>query len=106
MTPEQACRITQYPDVPRNRTEQEKLIATLYPRIQGIRLGKMGDRQIYSIARDMYARAQKEWRAFIEEQSREIAELDYHEFLYEIFNVPESQRRDTNPSDLERELLD
>ena len=113
MTPEEAFTIIQYPDVPRDRDEQEQLIAVSYRRIHGRELGEMSDKQIYGIARDMYARAHKTWKKFIEEDKREAAkekeerlERDYNNYLYEIFNIPKSQRKYVNPSDLEMELLE
>jgi len=113
MTPEEAFIIIQYPDVPRNRDEQEKLIAVLYPKIHGKALGEYDEKQIYALARDMYARAHKTWKKFMEEDKREAAkeneerlERDYNNYLYEIFNIPLSHRKYVNPSDLERELLD
>ena len=113
MTPEEAFIIIQYPDVPRNRDEQEKLIAVLYPRIHDRELGEIDEKQIYAIARDMYARAHKTWKKFMEEDKREAAnekeerlERDYNNYLYEIFNFPLSQRKYVNPSDLERQLLE
>ena len=113
MTPEEAFIIIQYSDVPRNRDEQEQLIAVLYPRIHGKALGEYDENQIYALARDIYARAHKIWKKFIEEDKREAAreneeklEKEYNNYLYEIFNIPQSQRRYVNPSDLERQLLE
>ena len=113
MTPEEAFIIIQYPDVPRNRDEQEKLIAVLYPKIHGKALGEYDEKQIYALARDMYARAHKTWKKFMEEDKREAAkeneerlERDYNNYLYEIFNIPLSQRKYVNTSDLERQLLE
>ena len=68
------------------------------------------DRQLRAVSLHLHGEAQEVIERAMKEATKrpnlaEVVEIDYNNYLYEIFAIQPEQREDVNPSDLEAELL-
>lgn len=94
----QAYKILNYGTVPRQREEQIELIKAMsYTKLKGGKLlSECHDQQLYLVAGRLFREAESKVLAELKAQAREMREeedlIQYHAFLCDRFNIPESQR--------------
>ncbi|GEM_PF-6430850 len=106
---EQAQRIVAFGRIPPRREDQVKLLeAAGYTQLRRKPLASCGDSQIFTATQRIYHQATEVYRAKQEKLRLDLDQVtrDYARRLYETFNIPESQRNQISPSELEQQLLD
>lgn len=114
----QAYKMMDYGTVPRQRQEQIGLIKIMgYTRMRGGRLlSECPDQQLYQVAGRLFREAENMVLAELNAQTREMSEeeglirypkflVQYHAFLCDLFNIPESQRENHSINELEAQLM-
>ncbi|MBU0459716.1 MAG: hypothetical protein KKH52_03670 [Nanoarchaeota archaeon] len=109
MNKKQALEIRTITNFPRERVDQEEIIQKImgYSKLRGRPLDECSDAQIYTVAKRLYEQAyqpapRESFGASLLKQVR----VDYANHLYEIFNIPEEERAETDPAELEAILLE
>lgn len=111
MNLDQAYQILDYETVPKNRAEQLSLIRIIgYTRLRGGNLLQdCHDRQLLQVAQRLFKKAgdkvQAELNAELREINDEAEQVQYHSFLCDSFNIPESEREQYTISELEEQLM-
>ncbi len=113
MSMDQASQILDYGKVPKTREEQVGLISILgYSKVRGVKsLSKAPDCQVRQVAQKLFHDAERTvnqyWRALEEEERQEAENVfpaQYHTFLCDRFEIPESERGNYTISQLEEQL--
>lgn len=111
MNLDQAYQILDYGAIPKKREEQICLIKLVgYTSLRGGRnLSACHDRQLYRVAGRLFREAERKVQVELQARLREMREEEhltqYHTFLCDRFNLPESEQDNYTISELEEQLM-
>ena len=97
-----------YGNFPETRQEQVALLRSVgYRSLRGGGpLAYCKEEQVRAVAHRLLEDAERVVRQEVRYVIDQIAREDRAQFLYEIFNIPEDQREDISPAELEERLLE
>ncbi|MBI2666140.1 hypothetical protein HYX13_00860 [Candidatus Woesearchaeota archaeon] len=97
-----------YKTFPETRTQQVELLQSIgYHYLRGgVHLSRCKDKQVRAVAYRVFKDADKVVLEEVHFLKSQIAREEYWNSLYDNFNIPEEQREDIFPADLEEMLLE
>ena len=108
---ETAEKILEYGRVPTQAHELIELIQDAgYSKLRGRPLTACPSKQLYAVANRLYQEARSTPSTIRDAELQEFQaqewETDWAENLYEMFNIPQNQRDEISPQELEARLLE